>query len=112
VKLDEKTYNKSSLFNIDYPQDKNTWVEVKEGFEKETTHEKLVKIQNRLTTQPNESLNMQAVEVAPKYKKYSQTEYFTYRIAIVVDHHNLGLADFHTKVFTELKIDLDTNLKT
>ena len=106
-----KVSNKPPMFNIDIEKDRKTWEQVREVFELVTTKEKLIEMQHDFTTQPNESLNMRAAQVAPKYLNYSRTESLTFRIAFVICIHNLGIFLFFSQVFEELGIVLDSTLK-
>ena len=98
------------MFNLRKPHDEKMWREVREVFEKVTTHERLIKIIHQFMTQPNKSLNVHAAPVAPKAMNYSRTESLTYRIAIVICHHNLGHFAFYTDCFDELSINIDEPL--
>ena len=61
-------------------------------------------------TQTNESLNMRAAELAPKFKNYSRTTSLNFRINIVIGHHNMGFTAFYTELFRNLGISLDSCL--
>ena len=105
-----KSINKLPMFDLRKPRDEKTWREVREVFEKATTRERLIEMIHQFTTQPNESLNMRAAQVAPKAINYSRTESLTYRIAIVICHHNLGHFAFYTDCFDDLAIEMDEPL--
>ena len=64
------------------------------------------------TTQLNESLNMRAAELAPKYKNYSRTESLDYQISIVVGIHNIGSHKFFQMVFKKLGIEYDDTISS
>ena len=90
---------------------KKMWGQVNEVHQKATTKERRAEMQHKLTTQPNESLNMRAAELAPKYKNYSRTYSLDYRITMVVGHHNVDHSSFYASVFCDLDISLEKPLE-
>ena len=98
------------MFDLTKKCDKNTFQKVKLLHDKATTDNKLFQMHHHFTTQPNKSLNIQAAEVAPKWKHYSQTESLNYRMDMVVGHHNLGLGPYYDEVFNVVGIDVDGKL--
>ena len=69
-----KVYNHPPMFDTSNPEDKKTTKQVRKVHENFTTPKRLEEMNHPCTTQANESLNMRAAEVAPKYKNYSRTK--------------------------------------
>ena len=105
-----KPFTEPPMFDMDKDRDKRTYLQVKSVHEKATTDEKLVEMHHHFTTQPSESLNMRAAEVAPKWKNYSRTEALDYRIDMVVGQHNMGCEEYYDHVFDDAGIVLEEEL--
>ena len=61
------------MFDLSNPEDKKTFLQVQEIHANFTTTDKLIEMLHEAHTQTNESLNMRAAELAPKFKNYSRT---------------------------------------
>ena len=81
---EKKPSNKPPMFDLCNPRDAHTYEKVKEVHAKATNDVRLDEMLHPYSTQANKSLNMQAAEVAPKFKTYSQTKSLDYRICHVV----------------------------
>ena len=53
---------------------------------------------------------MRVVELAPKFKNYSQTKTLDYRVQMVVGHHNTTMYEFYSRIFEILDISMSENL--
>ena len=111
AKAKNRKYTKKPMFNLAILHNKKTWEQVKEVHQKATTKERRAEMEHKITTQPNDSLNMRAAELAPTYKNYSRTYSLDCRISMAFGHHNVGYSSFYSSVFCDLDISLENQLK-
>ena len=90
AKQKNKVYNHPPMFDTSNPEDKKTVEQVRQVHEEFTTTKRFIEMNHPCTTQANESLNMRAAEVAPKFKNYSRTKSLNLRVDFVVGRHNTG----------------------
>ena len=110
AKNENRTYNHPPLFDLSKPNDNKMFHQVYEIHQTFVTTERLIEMLYLSTTQANESLNMRAAELAPKYKNYSRTISLNLRINIVVGRHNSGSHNFFSNGMDRLGIKIDRDL--
>ena len=110
AKQQNKVYNHQPMFDMSNPEDKKTAKQVRKVHENFTTPKRLEEMNHPCTTQANESLNMRAAEVAPKYKNYSRTKSLNLRVDFVVGRHNAGHHYFFSNALGKLGLAVDSGL--
>ena len=104
AKKEGKVYNVRPMFDVNNPKDIRTIQQIRQIILKFTTDECIKEMLHLWHTQLNESLNMRAGEVAPKYKNFSRTHSLRYRLMHVIGVNNFGYLKFYGKVINELGI--------
>ena len=92
------------MFDIHDPKDIRTIQQIREIILKFTNDECIKEMLHLWHMQLNESLNMRAGEVAPKYKNLSRIHNLRYRLMHVIGVKNFGYFKLYGKLINELGI--------